>query len=233
MAYPNRLLGEFAVSDQDNWPLTIRFNERKPLVIRGHLNPWETERLRAVWIREKDAWTKIQPLQKEYANIEKGMEKDVNIFNAHLAELERVTKKKTGLGPIGSYGGMALAVIPGFGWFSAVFSAVSMVFEMIGGNKKKKRVNELMRIMEEAQQRLAQGQKRLLQIQEELKVLLQTTEIAKQEVSTRMQYELEQTRLAGVRKDQEKALQEQSLSVAVSRIRQASPKRVYSDASLG
>lgn len=179
MAYQN-FLGEFVVSTNDDWPKTIKYVERRPYTGPG-FNPWETERQRRVWIQEQAAWTKIQTLQREYRSIEKQMATDISIFNSHLAELERVTKKKPGLGPIGSYGGMALAVLPGFGWASAVFSAVSMIFEMIGGNKLKKRVKQLMQIMEEAQARLQKNQQRLITIQEELKYLVGAAERAKAE----------------------------------------------------
>ncbi len=179
MSYGN-FLGEFIVSTNDDWPKAIQYTERRPFTGPGG-NPWEAERQRRVWIQEQATWPKIQSLQREYRSIEKQMETDIGVFNSHLQELERVTKKKAGLGPIGSYGGMALAILPGFGWASAVFSAVSMIFEMIGGNKLKKRVKQLMRIMEEAQARLQKNQQRLIAIQEELKDLLGATERAKAE----------------------------------------------------
>lgn len=179
MAYQN-FLGEFIVPTSDDWPKKITYTERRPYTGPG-FNPWETERQRRVWIQEQAAWMKIQTLKREYVSIEKQMEADISTFNSHLAELERVTKKKPGLGPIGSYGGMALTILPGFGWASAVFSAVSMIFEMIGGNKLKKRVNQLMRIMEEAQARLQKNQQRLISIQEELQHLVKATERAKAE----------------------------------------------------
>jgi len=183
-------------------------------------------------MKEKEAWSKIQPLQREYRAIEKKMEQDISIFNSHLKELERVTKKKTGLGPIGSYGGMALAVLPGFGWFSAAFSIISMGIEMIGGNKKKKRVNELMHIMEMAQARLQKNQQRLISIQEELKSLLQVTEIAKNAIQQMKEYHEASSRIALQEKQAIEERQAQSISLEKHRIRQLSPKRVYSDTSL-
>lgn len=175
MAYPNRL-GEFVVNwNSEDWPKQIRYIERRPVTGKGVFNPWETERQRVLWQAENDAWKKIVPLKAEYAQKEKVMKQNIAIFNSHLAELERVAGKKVGLGPIGTYGGMALAVIPGFGWTAAAFSAFSMIFEMIGGNKKKKRINELMRIMEDARVKMERAQKRLQAIVIELDALLQTT----------------------------------------------------------
>lgn len=179
MSYGN-FLGEFLVDTADDWPKTIRYIERRPYTGPGY-NPYEAERQRRVWNQEQAAWAKIRTLQAEYRSLEKQMEADISTFNSHLAELERVTKKKPGLGPIGSYGGMALTILPGFGWASAVFSAVSMIFEMIGGNKLKKRVKQLMQTMEGAQARLQRNQQRLIAIQEELKYLAGVTERAKAE----------------------------------------------------
>jgi len=122
MSYPNAL-GEFVVNrESDEWPKTIRYVERRPVHTYGSMNPWATERLRVLWTQEQAAWAKIVPLKAEYVKIEDRMKTDISIFNSHLAELERIAKKKTGLGPIGTYGGMALAVLPGFGWASAVLA---------------------------------------------------------------------------------------------------------------
>jgi TolA-binding protein len=154
------------------------------------------------------------------------MHRDVSIFNEHLAELERVTKKKVGLGPIGSYGGMALAVIPGFGWFSAAFSAISMGMEMLMGNKKKKRVNELMRIMQEAQERLKRNQQRLGAIQEEMRVLIGVTDRAKAGVESKRQTDTERYQYARMIHEQSAAARTLSLDQELARVRQAAPVRV-------
>jgi hypothetical protein len=226
MSYQN-FLGEFvAPTEKDNWVNFVKWNERKPVLIRGALNPWELERTRAVWEAEKAAWAKIQPLMKEYGERERQMKRDIAVFNEHLAELERVTKKKVGLGPIGQYGGMALAVLPGFGWFSAAFSILNMGFDMLMGNKTKKRIAELMRIMEEAQQRLQRNQARLIAIQGEVKVLMDVTERAQQAGSEKMQDDLAQ-----VRHSQEAyRLQQQTQSLLIdqelARARQLAPTRV-------
>lgn len=225
MAYQN-FLGEFIVPTSDDWPKKITYTERRPYT-GPSFNPWEAERQRRVWIQEQAAWTKIQFLKREYVSLEKQMESDISVFNSHLAELERVTKKKPGLGPIGSYGGMALAILPGFGWASAVFSAVSMIFEMIGGNKLKKRVNQLMRIMEEAQARLQKNQQRLIAIQEELQHLVKSTERAKAENEAIVKRDMALNKIAA----QEKIRREQSAADArrteIAVIRQQNPFKIH------
>ena len=154
------------------------------------------------------------------------MERDIAVFNSHLAELERVAKKKVGIGPIGSYGGMALAVLPGFGWFSAVFSAVSMLFEMIGGNKKKKRIKELMSIMEDAQKRLQVNQERLLTIQSEVKILMNVTEETQAQIEAKVQRDIEQQKAYQQLKDERLQTIMTARDQELARIRQATPKRV-------
>lgn len=226
MSYPN-FLGEFvAPLEKDDWVNYVKWNERKPVLIRGALNPWELERTRAVWQAEQDAWRKILPLQKEYGERERQMKHDIAVFNEHLAELERVTKKKVGLGPIGQYGSMALAVIPGFGWFSAAFSAINMGLEMLMGNKTKKRIAELMRIMEEAQQRLARNQARLVAIQGEVKILMDVTERAKQAGSAKMQADLAQSQHSQEAYRLQKQTQDLLIDQELNRARQLAPTRV-------
>lgn len=226
MSYPN-FIGEFvAPYEKDDWPKYVRWNERRPVLTRGLLNPWEVERTRAVWEQEKATWPKIETFKREYYTREKQMHRDVSIFNEHLAELERVTKKKVGLGPIGSYGGMALAVIPGFGWFSAAFSAISMGMEMLMGNKKKKRINELMRIMQEAQERLKRNQQRLGAIQEEMRVLIGVTDRAKSGVESKRQTDTERLQYARMIHEQSAAARTLSLDQELARVRQAAPVRV-------
>ena len=225
MAYQN-FLGEFIIPTSDDWPTKITYTERRPYTGPG-FNPWETERQRRVWVQEQAAWAKIQTLKREYVSIEKQMETDIGIFNAHLAELERVTKKKVGLGPIGSYTGMALAIIPGFGWASAVYSAISMLFQMIGGNKMKKRVNQLMKIMEEAQARLQKNRQRLLSIQEILKDLMGATERAKAENEAIVKRDMVLNKIAA----QEKGRREQAAADArraeIAVIRQQNPFKIH------
>lgn len=226
MSYPNAL-GEFIVQHESHdWPKTIRYIERRPIQTRGLLNPWEQERTRVLWVQEQAVWAKIIPLKSEYAAIEKRMEQDVSIFNSHLIELERVTKKKTGLGPIGSYGGMALAVLPGFGWAAAVFSAVSMLFEMIGGNKKKKRIRQLMQIMESAHARLTAGQQRLVTIQDELKALVDVTQHVKKQQALQAQHMIQVNKLAHAAKEELDKGAFIEADKFFASIRQISPKRV-------
>lgn len=226
MSYCN-FIGEFvAPFDSDDWAKHIKWNERRPVQTRGALNPWEVERVRIVWEQEKAAWVKIQVLKKEYVERERQMKTDVDIFNAHLSELERITKKKVGLGPIGTYGGMALAVIPGFGWFSAAFSALSMGIEMIGGNKKKKRINELMRIMEDAQQRLQRNQERLLAIQQELRMLMNVTERAKAGIEEKKQADLRQWEAVKQLRSEQETVRHLLEDQEKAKIRQTTPNRV-------
>lgn len=226
MAYPN-FMGEFvAPYEQDDWPKYVRWNERRPVLTRGALNPWEVERVRAIWEQEKATWPKIERLKTEYGERENQMRRDVSIFNSHLAELERITKKKVGLGPIGTYGGMALAVIPGFGWFSAAFSALSMGMEMLMGNKKKKRIKQLMQIMQDAQERLQRNQQRLGAIQEELRVLIGVTERAKAANVAKQQADTAMTRYAQQLYDDARARQSLSIDQELAKVRQAAPVRV-------
>lgn len=226
MSYPN-FMGEFvAPYEKDDWPKYVQWNERRPVLTRGLMNPWEVERVRAIWEQEKATWPKIERLKTEYGQREQQMRRDISVFNEHLAELERITKKKVGLGPIGQYGGMALAVIPGFGWFSAAFSAISMGMEMLMGNKKKKRINELMRIMQEAQERLQRNQQRLGSIQEELRVLIGVTERAKAANVAKQQADTAMTRYAQQLYDRQRAQQNLTIDQELARVRQAAPVRV-------
>lgn len=226
MSYPN-FLGEFVAQlTQDDWVNHVRWNERKPVQTRGALDPWKIERTRLVWQKEKETWPAIEKLKLEYATREKQMRYDIAVFNEHLAELERVTGKKVGLGPIGSYGGMALAVIPGFGWFSAAFTVISMGLEMLMGNKKKKRVNELMGIMQDAQERLKRNQQRLQVIQTEIKVLMGVTEQAQAANESARQAGLTSMKSAQQRLDDQRSIHHLLIDQELTRIRQVVPDRV-------
>lgn len=226
MVYANNL-GEFvAPFEKDDWVNHVRWNERRPIVLRGALNPWELERTRYVWEQEKVTWPKIDALKKEYHTREQEMQKDISIFNSHLSELERIMKKKVGMGPIGQYSGMALAIIPGFGWFSAAFSAISMGIEMIGGNKKKKRIHELMRIMEEAQKRLRFNQERLLAIQGEVRLLMGVTGEAQQRVESKTQQDLARVQIAQQAYEADSQTKDLLKDQELRRVRQSTPKRV-------
>lgn len=226
MAYPN-FLGEFvAPVEKDDWVNYVKWNERKPLLIRGSLNPWELERTRTVWEAEKAAWAKIVPLKNEYKDRENQIRRDISIFNEHLAELERVTGKKVGLGAGGKYFGMYLSILPGFGWFSAAFSLASMGLEMLMGGKKKKRIAELTRILEEAQARMVKNQQRLGSIQQEVKALMETTAQALQAGSAKMQRDTVQAQLSQQVYQQAREAKALAVDQELARIRQMSPNRV-------
>lgn len=237
MSYPN-FIGEFvAPFEKDDWPTLVRWNERRPVVVRGALNPWELERSRYVWEQEKDAWGKIVPLKHEYRSIQKQMLEDISTFNDHLRELEKVAKKKVGISPIGGYAVMAVGAIqlglslasmsiPGVGWAIAIYTVVDLVITSLQGNLKKKRINGLMAIMERARLRLVVNQKRLIAIQHELKFLIESTDRARVSVQQKVVNDMEQYRQSEIRHDQHRFtvdfLREQELRM----VRQATPKRV-------
>lgn len=226
MSYPN-FIGEFvAPLEKDDWPNYVRWNERRPVLTRGALNPWEVERVRYLWEQEKAAWAKIVPLKNEYKDRENQIKRDISIFNDHLAEIERITKKKIGLGAGGKYFGMYLSILPGFGWFSAAFSIASMGLEMLMGNKKKKRIAELTRILEEAQARMVKNQQRLGAIQGELKLLMDVTIRAKSEIEAKKQADTQQTRYAQQLYDEQRNAQHLMIDQELARVRQISPNRV-------
>lgn len=230
--YANRL-GEFvAPTNQEDWPKFIQWNARPPVRLRGDINAWELERVRAVWERERAVWPALQRLRDEYGTREREMRNDADIFNAHLKELERITKKKVGMGPIGTYGGMALAVIPGFGWFSAAFSAFSMGLEMLMGNKKKKRIRQLQHIMEQAQQRLEANQRRLYAIGREMAELMGVTYQAQQEVEAKRRRDLAQAQYAGVIQESRRQAAMLHVQDEMDTIRQQSTDRVRYDDTL-
>lgn len=135
--YANRL-GEFVIAEAaENWVYTIRYNERPPIHVRGALNPWQTERQRIVWKAEQAAWVKIKAYQADYRRTEDKMKRDIERYNKALKELELLTGQSIGTGPIGTYAGMALAVIPGFGWAAAAFSMISQLVGMLSGTKRR------------------------------------------------------------------------------------------------
>lgn len=180
MSYPNRL-GEFLVPQEDpNWVPKIRYIERRPVQLRHSLDPWGIERQRVVWMQEEAAWKQIVPLQREYVAVEAQMRRDAEEFNAILAQLESETNKKVG-SPIHTYGSMALAVVPGFGWAAGLWNVVSQLFAFIGGSKKKKKIERLIQRLESLQARLHAAQAKLELIQRQVAELVQVTERVKAE----------------------------------------------------
>ncbi len=237
MAYPN-FIGEFvAPFEKDAWPTLVKWNERPPVKTHGMMNPWEAERIRVVWLKEKEAWPKIQSLGREYKNIQVNMLKDIGIFNAHLSELERVIKKKVGISPIGGYAVMAATAaqlalslasmsIPGVGWAIAIYTVVDLVITTLQGNLKKKRIKGLMLIMEEARLRLVANQKRLIAIQEELKFLIEVTARTVESIRQTMQRDIDMNESYRQIKEQQQA---QALLIherELATIRQITPNRV-------
>lgn len=177
--YANKL-GEFVFNqNQPDWVNTIQFVERRPVAVKGAMNPWETERLRLLWVAEKEAWVKIQPIKVKYRKVEQSLRAHANEFNGILKEVERITGKSSGMSPITTYGPMALAVIPGFGWAAAAFTIIFQFMGLFSG--KKKRVQQLIGEMEVLQATMEREKRALEQLQREAFALIQTTSNVKAE----------------------------------------------------
>jgi len=101
-----------------------------------------------------------------------------------------------------------------------------MIFEMIGGNKKKKRVNQLMQIMESAEARLQAGKQRLLAIQEELNTLIGVTERTKSEQAVIVQQDIKKSEAAREAKRRSERALTARRDAEIQRIRQFSPNRL-------
>jgi len=190
------------------------------------MNPWETERLRVLWTQEQTAWAKIVPLKKEYINIEDvQIPKDISIFNDHYRELMKVLKKKPGIGAGFTYASMAMSIV-GMNWAAFIIGAADIIAKLIDGPKIRKRVNQLMAIMEGAKSRIENGMKRLGAIQVELSELLGITERVKTEQAVMIQQDIKKSEVAMQAKHrQERALTAQR-DVEIQRIRQFSPNRL-------
>jgi hypothetical protein len=134
MSYPG--LGEFVWPESADWVYKIQYNERRPLAVRGGLNPWELERQRQVWLAEQAAWVRIQSRQADYRRTETAMRNNMKRYNQVLLELEGLTGQSIG-SQVDTYGGMALAILPGFGWASAAWKLASMISGILSGKNKK------------------------------------------------------------------------------------------------
>lgn len=232
MAYQN-FLGEFIISKDETWPKTIRYNEQRPYTGSG-FNPWETERKREIWMYENSVWKKITALKGEYIEIEKKMQTDITIFNQHLEELERVLKKKVGIGKIGTYIGTGLSMlsiaVPIVGWIAGILMAVETLIQMTSGNRKKKRVRQLAGIIEAATVRLNAGKKRLQDIQQTMMDLLAESAdrvaAIKEEQQARVQRDLKKVEQANIVKQQQERVAWAYRDALMKNIRQTRPYKV-------
>lgn len=222
-----RQLGEFTAPENDpDWVHKIQFIERRPVQIKGSMNPWELERVRALWEAEKATWQKILPLKAEYAKVETSMRALVVRYNNLIQEFEKLTGKKMGIQEISSYGSMALAILPGFGWAAAVIGLLGPLLGMTSGKKKK--IESKMRELETVQAEIGRLQGRLLAIQQEIAQYMQVTEQVKGQQAAIMQADIQRTEQ--VRREKQ-VLDAQSLArhrAEVQAIRAQAPKRVLS-----
>lgn len=226
MSYPN-FLGEFvAPFEKDDWVNYVKWNERKPVLIRGALNQWELERTRAVWQAEQAAWAKIIVLKETYKKTEQAILKDYQLIQEHIRELERVTRTNIGDTKSGVKNTeMILSVVKMLPVIGKFFSA-GMTLIGIGSGRRQQRAAELIAIIEEAQGHIRQNQYRLGVIQQEVKALLTVTEQAMQAGSAKMQADRAQSAHA----QEAYRLQQQTQSLLIdqelARARQLTPIRV-------
>lgn len=229
MSYPN-FLGEFvAPIEKDDWVNYVKWNERKPVLIHGALNPWELERTRAVWQAEQAAWSKIVVLKKEYQTRERAIKTDIGIAESHITELKRITKSKAGSSAALDYATMAVTALVGIAYggpYGAMIAGAKMGIDILLGSKVKKRIKELIRIIEEANERIIKNKQRLINIQYEVRDLMGVTERSKQAGSAKMQADIAQSQHSQEAYRLQKQTQDILIDQELNRARQLAPSRV-------
>ena len=149
-------LGEIVIPEKEaNWVPLVRYVPRPPIQIRGGLDPYGQERKREVYLAEEAAWKQITLLQAESRRLDQRANELMSLYNEKLQFLENRTGKKTGLMPMaGGYSGIALNLIPIYRWYTMAAMVVNLVSNLIGGNKKKKEIQKIIRELEDIQNEL-------------------------------------------------------------------------------
>ena len=142
-------LGKFLVPSGEDWVPGIRYQPEPPLAVKGGMNPWADERQRVLWAAEEKAWAAIRTLQAEYKGLMVQMASAMQKFNEGVAELEKLTGKKSGIGTITNYGSMAYAIVGGpYAWAVALASFTFGYFTQKAKAKKiKRQTSQLERLL--------------------------------------------------------------------------------------
>jgi len=176
--YPS-LLGRFIVPSQSwetgpaGWVPGVTYQAEPPIVVRGAMNPWNAERQRVVWQAEETAWTGIQGKQAEYRRVYARLQAVIAKMNHVVLELESLTGKKAGLFTVENIASVLVSA-GGNPYLIAAMFLKTFVFDAIMGQKKKKKIEGLMRQLEafQVQARVYVGQ--LHKIEAEVTGLIQT-----------------------------------------------------------
>ncbi|MGL5936384.1 MAG: hypothetical protein ACRCZI_12285 [Cetobacterium sp.] len=172
MSYIARL-GEFAV----NWnkPDLLRHVGYRPVglpqAVRGAMNPWVQESQRGLHLAEEAAWKDISRLRSLAIPLYRSGKTKTDEFNRKLAEFEALTGQKVGGGGITS-----MLMMP----INMLMMPLKMIGGLFGGNKKKKRAEDLRRDLERLQAEMVSIQSRLDAIHGQAVPLLQTSMQVKQ-----------------------------------------------------
>lgn len=189
-------LGKFSVPQTENWVPGVTYTPEPPIVIRGAMNPWEEERTREIYLAEEAAWKRILPLQAEYRALYARSEILITRYNAVIHELEDVTGKKSGLFSAQNIGMYivqnAISSAAGGPWGFA-FMALKTGIEFLLGNKKKKKIENLVKELEALNAQLTALFQQLQGIADQVSGLVQTGDVLRATQAARIQQDLTQS----------------------------------------
>jgi hypothetical protein len=219
--YPAHL-GKFSVPDRTwgrypgGWVPEVEYTPEPPVFTRGAMNPWEQERQRVFWQAEEKAWVDIQAKQRTYRQIYSSLQAVIEQMNAVARELEGLTGKPVGLFSVSNIATL-LASSTGNPYVIAAMLLKTLVFDVLMGNKKKKKIESLVNQLQVLQQQAQTYVTRLHTLEDEVTVLIQTGERIRQTQQATISKDMEQSETVYQQRQQ---LDRQRATVLRERIRQ-------------
>lgn len=174
MSYTN-YLGQFIIPQNDpDWPVAMTYKAEPPITVSWSMNPWETERVREIWLAEEAAWKAILPKQAKYSAMVEQLKVWISQLNGQVGELERTTGKSSGFGTAATYGTMVYSLTGGpYAWAAAL---AKMGVDMIVGIGTKKRAKRIMAQIEELVAKIQKGYASNELIKADIETLIKTAE---------------------------------------------------------
>lgn len=150
--YPAHALGKFMVPEIEQWVEAVSYRPEPPIVVRGSMNPWETERQREIYLAEESAWKTIQEKQIRYRSLRLQAEEQLVYFNRIVGEIEGLTGKKSGL--LSTQNVASFAASSSGNPYLMAAMGVKMLVDLFMSSSKKKKIQSKMKDLEQIQARI-------------------------------------------------------------------------------
>lgn len=169
-------LGKFNVPEVEHWVEKVTYTPEPPIVVRGSMNPWETERQREIYLAEEKAWKDLQAVQAQYRVKRAYFDEQMIYLERTLSEIENMSggKSKFNAAEVMKQIGMTMVQNIAGNWYGLLAKLAMLGVDTALAISKQKKIKSKIRDVEMFAARIQTVQAEMIQLSEQAARLTQT-----------------------------------------------------------